>query len=146
MRCIVINTAGLVRLRDYVRSYTWVKRALQTTSDDRFVVVMMHHPVHSAAKGRFNLGEYLCFSHLLRSADVVFTGHDHIYMRRMPYIGLISVPRFRATKKELTAEKIIENEAVYAIVTVKQRTMKIRVYRMSDCSLVDEMVLSKDAL
>ncbi|MCQ2347128.1 MAG: metallophosphoesterase [Paludibacteraceae bacterium] len=146
MRVIAINTTGLQSLRDYTRVYTWLKRTMQTRQQGQFSVVIMHHPVYSVAKGRYNVFINLFFCRLLNRADIVFCGHDHTYARHLPYIELVSVERPHAIKSALAAEKVIENEPIYSLLSAKQDTLVVRSYLMRNDSLVDEVVLTKDSL
>ena len=73
MRLICIDTNPLVRLVDLMRTLTWLRQAMYT-ADGRFIVVMMHHPVLSAGKGRINPLIYSTFRHALGEADLVLAG------------------------------------------------------------------------
>ena len=52
VRFIVIDTNPLDRLVYLTRTVTWLRQAMNT-ADGRYTVVMMHHPVLPAGKGRF---------------------------------------------------------------------------------------------
>lgn len=81
LRLICIDTDGLQHLSDYTTVQTWLAKALYDAGD-RWTVVLMHHPVYAAGMGRFNLSIFNAFHLTLRSADLVFAGHDHCYARR----------------------------------------------------------------
>ena len=87
LRYIVIDSNPLVRLVYLTRTLTWLREAM-STAGDRYVVVMMHHPVLSVAKGRFNSLIYATFRHALSEVDLAVAGHDHSYMRRTPFVVL----------------------------------------------------------
>ena len=108
MRLIVIDTNPLARLVHFTRTLTWLCTLMQT-ADDRFVVVMMHHPVLSAGKGRFNPLIYACFRHALGQADLVIAGHDHSYMRRAPFVILNTAGNIKRQRNKLTAVIAVGN-------------------------------------
>lgn len=127
LRYIVLDTNGIHDLRDFTRVVTWLKSVIRfpySTAQSAvkpFTVVMMHHPVLSSAKGRFNLGVFTFFIRTLYGADVVFAGHDHNYARRMPFINLSSVTSQSRTPKNaffglLPWENAAEG-AFYALLT-----------------------------
>ena len=61
----------------------WLKKVLTERTDHPFLIVMMHHGVHSMASGRVNLTERLILGPLFRKCGVhlVLQGHDHVYAR-----------------------------------------------------------------
>ena len=56
----------------------WLKKVM-TASTSKFNVVVFHHPPYSS--GRHGSNEYMRWPFKEWGADVVFTGHDHIYER-----------------------------------------------------------------
>lgn len=122
LRYIVIDTNGIHDLRDFTRVVTWLKSVLQSAKG-KLTVVMMHHPVLSSAKGRFNPGVFTFFYRTLsRYADLVLAGHDHNYARRLPFVNLSSVTTRSRTPQDalwglIPFEKKAEG-AFYAILTV----------------------------
>ena len=142
LRMIVIDTNGLQRLSDFTRVNTWVRQSLHDAGD-RFTVVMMHHPVHSSAKGRQNLLIYITFARLLQEADVVFSGHDHTYARRMPFIGTNSARKFYRNKTKQNLESVCTGKQLYELVSVHGDTMSVRTYLMEDGALFDEIQITR---
>lgn len=129
LRYIVIDTNGIHDLRDFTRVVTWLKSVLRFTDSPArsavqpFTVVMMHHPVLSSARGRFNMGVFLFFYRTLRQhADLVLAGHDHNYARRLPFVNLSSVTtKSRPVQQPFFGLLPFENSAegaFYAILTV----------------------------
>lgn len=137
LRYIVIDTNGIHDLRDFTRVVTWLKSVLCFTDSpvhrftdsparsavQPFTVVMMHHPVLSSARGRFNMGVFLFFYRTLRlHADLVLAGHDHNYARRLPFVNLSSVTtKSRPVQQPFFGLLPFENSAegaFYAILTV----------------------------
>lgn len=119
LRFIVIDTNGLQRLSDYTIVNTWVRRAIRQ-ADNRFVVVMMHHPVFSAGVGRQNPLIWLTFRRVLQNADIVFAGHDHNYARRLPFIVTNSAKKFYLNKINPRDTRICSGRQLYNIVTLKR--------------------------
>ncbi len=80
-RLIFIDTQSLITLSDHTVMQSWVTRVLNE-SDDRWKIVVMHHPVHAAAAGGDNFFLYAALHLTLDKADLVFQGHDLTYARR----------------------------------------------------------------
>ena len=61
----------------------WLKERLTERTDRPFLIVMMHHGVHSMASGRVNLAERLVLGPLFKECGVhlILQGHDHVYAR-----------------------------------------------------------------
>ena len=68
VRLIAIDTNPLVRIVDLTRTMTWLQQTMNS-ADGRFIVVIMHHPVLSVAKGRANVTVYSAFRRILADAD-----------------------------------------------------------------------------
>ena len=98
LRVIALNTNGLQHLHDYTRVNAWMKKTIKDAGD-RFVIVIMHHPVHSSSVGRLNPAIATAFVRPLANADLVFAGHDHTYARRMPYVNTNSATKSYVPKK-----------------------------------------------
>ena len=138
LRFIVIDTNPLNRIVYLTRTLTWVQQAINTTGD-RHIIVMMHHPVLSAAKGRFNSLIYTFLRHPLGKTDLVISGHDHSYMRHMPFVVLNSAGKPKTPKqyKHLTIEEQTI-EPIYSILSFPtHQTPILRTYRISDGYMID---------
>ncbi|MCQ2342971.1 MAG: metallophosphoesterase [Paludibacteraceae bacterium] len=98
LRLIALDSNGLQRLSDYTIVLTWLKAAM-ADANGRFTIVIMHHPIYSSGKGRFNPLLWALFRPTLRHADCVFTGHDHGFLQREHFFTLNS-SRKVYTKKE----------------------------------------------
>lgn len=81
MRLVVLNTVSLLRFSDYTITQSWLSKVL-SEAGDKWKVVVMHHPVHSAAMDMENPLIFWFFHRTLKNADVVFAGHDHNFSRR----------------------------------------------------------------
>lgn len=141
-RLIVIDTNPLNHLVFLTRALTWLRQTM-STADDRFVVVMMHHPVLSAAKGRFNPGIYCAFRYALSQADLVLAGHDHNYMRRMPFVMLNTAGKTKSTRPSLKAD-VVDAAPVYGVLSVNDTTLTLTVHRFSDNTVIDSVHVHHD--
>ena len=149
LRIIAIDTNPLVRLVYLTRTLTWLRQAMYTAGD-RYVVVIMHHPVFSAAKGRFNSLIYATFRHALGEADLVIAGHDHSYMRRLPFVVLNTAGKVKPQNFHYKAD-VTDMEPTYAVLSIQRTTipnhpspMTLNVYRLSDGQLVDIIYVKHD--
>ena len=147
MRFIVIDTNPMGRLVNLTRTLTWL-RTLQKEAGDRYVVVMMHHPVLSAGKGRWNVLIYSLFRHALGQADLVIAGHDHSYMRRTPFVVLNTAGKPKEQQFLYTPD-YADTVPVYGVLKVDQSSichhqsqMEFRVYRLSDGEILDSLHVS----
>jgi len=137
LRFIVMDTPGLQSLSDYTITLTWLKGAMQTAGD-RFLIVMMHHPVYSPAKGRFNLMTWLFFHHVLNKADVVFAGHDHSYAVRGHFINTNSSRKVYHTKKGAAVDAAL-NSRLYEIVEIKADTLRVSTYSLDSLDYIQTL-------
>ena len=144
LRFIVIDTGGLQKLSDYTIVLTWLNRTLDS-SGHKFTVVMMHHPVYSGAVGRQNIGVKAVFHQALEQADVVFSGHDHNYTRRLPFIGTNSAEKFYLSTVNEKDERICSGERVYELITLTHDTLRIQTYLMESGLLYDNICVTHDA-
>ena len=140
VRFIVIDTNPLVRTMYLTRTLTWL-RTLQKEARDRFVVVMMHHPVLSVGKGRANTLIYSTFRHALGQADLVLAGHDHSYMRRSPFVVLNTAGSFKEQSYRYTPE-VTDSVPVYGVLKISN--LQFKVYRLSDGTLIDSLYVKHD--
>ena len=139
IRFIAIDTNPLDRLVYLTRTLTWY-RELQQEAGDRYIVVMMHHPVLSAGKGRANPIIFSAFRHALGEADLVLAGHDHSYMRRAPFVVLNTAGKLKQQRTHLRAE-VADTVPVYGLLSVpqSQSSMMFRVYSLADGALLDSL-------
>lgn len=155
LRFVAINTDGLQRLSDYTQVNFWVKQVLEN-AEGRFTVVMMHHPVYSSAKGRQNPLIWLFFTRALQRADVVFSGHDHNYMRRTVkhtagifrdinptvYIGTNASTKCYPNKESRRNECTSAGRGVYEYITVTPDTLHIETHFVDTGDLLDEISIA----
>jgi len=137
LRYIVMDTQGQNLLSDFTITLTWLKQAIQT-ADDRFIIVMMHHPVYSPAKGRFNLATWLTFHRVLQKADVVFAGHDHSYAVRGQYINTNSSRKVYHAKKGAAVNAVL-NSRLYEIVEIQADTLRVSTYSLDSLDYIQTL-------
>ena len=146
LRFICIDTNPLIRLVYLTRTLTWL-RQLMNTADDRYIVVMMHHPVLAIGKGRFNVLEYAAFRHALGDADLVISGHDHSYMRRTPFVVLNTVGKPKPQQCLFTPE-VTDTVPVYGVLKSQiinhKSQMELRIFNLENGKLIDSIYVNHD--
>lgn len=146
VRFIIIDTNPLVQLVDLTRTLTWLRQTMNTAGD-RFIVVMMHHPVLSVGKGRYNPVIYSAFRHALGDADLVIAGHDHSYMRRTPFVVLNAAGKPKPQQPVFEPE-VTDTVPVYGVlqlpITNHQSPMRFTVHRMNDGAQIDSLYVIHD--
>lgn len=147
VRFIVLDTNPLDRLVYLTRTLTWLRQAMYTAGD-RYIVVMMHHPVLSVAKGRFNSLIYAAFRHALGEADLVIAGHDHSYMRRAPFVVLNAAGHPKQQHTFYTPE-VTDTAPVYGVLKISNlksqiSNLQFNVYRLNDATLIDSLYVKHD--
>ena len=140
LRFIAIDTDALRRLRDMLRVQTWLKGAIKG-SGDRFVVVMMHHPVISTGAGRQNWLIRWVFRRVLLRADLVFAGHDHNYARRLPFVDTNSAKKFYLSKLNRRDTRVASGFQMYELLTITADTLRMRTYVTDLGELYDDVCI-----
>lgn len=160
VRFVMIDTDMLHYFSDYTRLNTWLKQVLQP--DNRWKIVIMHHPVYSAGMRRDNPFIYLATKWALENADIVFAGHDHNYQCLSPERGengLISEPVYMCTtssaksyipKCRVDADCLGNNHMFYEYIELSEHVMCIqtRIPNLADTMYVYDairMVRESDA-
>ncbi len=149
IRFITIDTTPLRHLVYLTRTLTWLRHAMNTAGE-RYIVVMMHHPVISAGKGRFNPLVYATFRRALGEADLVISGHDHSYMRHTPFVVLNSAGKVKKQRHNLNAA-VADTVPVYGVlkveksgINIKEPEMRFTVHRFSDGTVIDSLYVKHD--
>lgn len=138
MRIIVIDTNPLSHIVYLTRTLTWLREAMYSAGN-RAVIVMMHHPVLSAAKGRANVAIYSTFRYALSQADLVLAGHDHFYARRTPFVMLNTAGKAKKQKTKLHTD-VCDSVPVYGVLANK----RLIIHRMSDGIAIDTIYVKHD--
>ena len=156
LRLVALDTDGLQWISDYTQVVFWLKQTLRNAGD-KFTIVMMHHPVYSTAAGRSNPLMWLNFHGAMREADVVFSGHDHNYARRIVQYKArfwkkeqptIFIATNASTKKYPVKENgryecSFSGEAVYEYVQVTHNALHIYTYNLLSGELLDKVCIYK---
>lgn len=141
VRLIVLDTNPMVRLVNITRTLTWLRETMNTAGD-RYIVVLMHHPVLSPAKGRFNPHLYAAFRYALSQTDLVLAGHDHSYMRYGPFVVLNTAGKPKEQLFGFPADAT-EMAASYGVLQVGNG-LTFKVYRMEDGAIIDSLYVKHD--
>lgn len=146
VRLIAIDTNPLVRIVDLTRTMTWLRQTMNS-ADGRFIVVIMHHPVLSVAKGRANVTVYCAFRRILADADLVIAGHDHSYMRRAPFVVLNTSGKNKPQQYKYLPE-VTDTVPVYGVLhsplNIQHSTLRFTVHRLSDGTQIDSLYVNHD--
>ena len=145
LRFIIIDTNPLDRLVYLTRTLTWL-RTLMYSADNRYIVVMMHHPVLSAGKGRFNALIYAVFRHALGEADLVIAGHDHSYMRSRNFV-VLNTAGIQKQQRTLFEPDMTDSVPAYGVLRVEKSpisNLQFTVYRLDDGAVIDSLYVCHD--
>ncbi len=147
LRLIAIDTNPLVHLVHLTRTLTWLRETMNGAKG-RFVVVMMHHPVLPACKGRFNPLVYASFRRALGDADLVISGHDHSYMRRSSFVVVNAAGQPKEPGTGLQAD-VRDTVPVYGVMKVENlqssiSNLQFTVHRMDDGEVIDSLYVCHD--
>ena len=142
MRIIVLDTNPLRHLVYTTRTLTWLCETMQQ-AEGRYIVVLMHHPLLSVAKGRFNAHIYAAFRHQLGKADLVLAGHDHSYMRHGAFVVLNTAGKPKPQRTSLIAEAT-DTVPVYGVLSLNTplSTLHFTVHRLCDGAVIDSLYVS----
>lgn len=140
VRVIAINTNGLQFLHDFTRVNTWLKSVI-ADADDRFVVVIMHHPVFSSGMGRQNINIMLTFARALQNADLVFAGHDHTYARNLPFVNINSAEKFYLHKLSSRFTRVGAGMQVYEDVRIYGDTLHLQTRYINSGEVYDDVLI-----
>jgi hypothetical protein len=154
IRFIVMDTNPLVHVVYLTRTLTWLRETMNSAGD-RFIVVMMHHPVVAPGKGRANPLIYGAFRYALGQTDLVLAGHDHSYMRYRHFVVLNTAGKHKPQHLRITPD-VTDSVPVYGIIqcnglttqwsdsaVVLQRSgLKFTVHRLSDGTQIDSLYVT----
>lgn len=140
VRVIAINTNGLQHLHEFTRVNTWVKKTIRE-AENRFVIVIMHHPVHSCGVGRMNLAIATTFIRPLAKADLVFAGHDHNYARRLPFVNTNTATKFYLHSINNRYARVGAGLQWYEDLAVYGDTLRMRTRLLDTGEIYDEVLI-----
>ena len=140
LRLIAINTNGLQHIHEMTRVNTWLKKTIQTAGD-RFVMVIMHHPVHSCGAGRQNIHIAATFIRALDNVDIIFAGHDHNYSRRLPYVNTNSATKFYLHKLGKRDSRVASGVQLYEDIALYGDTLRMQTRLLDSGDIYDEVLI-----
>lgn len=145
IRFIVLDTNPLVHIVYLTRTLTWLRETMNTAGN-KYIIVMMHHPIVAPAKGRANPLIYGAFRFAFEEADLVLAGHDHSYMRYHHFVVINAAGKPKPQRMRVTPD-VTESEPVYGVITMDntpsaQSNLQFKVYRYSDAVLIDSLYVT----
>lgn len=156
MRIVVLDTDGLLRVPDFTRSEAWLHRVLSdTAATGLWKTVVMHHPTRSAGLGRDNPLIFAAFAKTLKKADIIISGHDHSYARRiinhrhgdkqqtLSYV-VSSSDKCYLPKLSDRDDRLLSAHPQYLRIRYDSTMVEVATYLVSDNTLYDKVVLSRD--
>lgn len=142
LRWICIDTQSLNHLVDYTRTLTNIRRGVKT-AEGRWTIVAMHHPLYSYAKGRQNWMIWLFLRWALDEADLVLSGHDHLYSRRGHYITTNASTKSYRLAEGVEADCVIVDRPVYERLTWTDSTLVVQTCALDNDELLDDLVIDR---
>lgn len=145
-RLVMLNTAAFTHFSDFTISQTWLKRALQE-ADDKWKIVVMHHPIYAAAVNSENMVLHAVLRHTLEDADIVFAGHDLNYARRGNnplYVVTSSSAEGFPPKCSFMDERIGSNRAFYEDVQVTADSLMLTTYLLKTGEVYDRVKIARE--
>ena len=145
-RFIVLDTDALNVFSDFTVMQTWLEKVLKERKNV-WKIVVMHHPVYSAGKNRSNALIRIAFRRALQSADLVFCGHDHNYMRRMEgggkpvYILTNSSEKYYTPKDEIKADSHASNMRFFESVKIYPDSIRVDTWNAESDSVFDSALV-----
>ena len=160
LRLIVLDTDALQRLSDYTVLRTWLTHVLRYDSkqfnqtdrvNDRWNIVLMHHPIFSSGMGRDNPFIAWALRYVLQDADLVIAGHDHNYARHRhrelapAYVILSSSAKSYLPKCSPIEERLGSNHAFFSRIIVAEDTMTMSTYMVDTVPVIyDELTFVRE--
>lgn len=157
-RYISLDSNGIQSIPSALEQRKWLKSVLENTHQ-RWVVVMMHHPIYSTSRGRDYFYLRALFKPLFDqyNVDLVLEGHDHAYGRaaHIPnarfkdkqgavYVGTHASPKLYDTGFSEKMDKLATNTQMYQLLDVSNDSIRFRAYT-ADSTYFDGFTIHKDA-
>ena len=156
-RFISIDSNGIQSLPSALEQRKWLKSVLENTRQ-KWIVVVMHHPLYSTSRGR----DYFYLRTLFKSlfekynVDLVLSGHDHSYGRatHIPnaeqqnkqgpvYLVTHASPKVYDLKFSDQMDKLASNTAMYQLFDVSKDSIQFGAYT-ADGTNFDGFTIRKD--
>lgn len=149
IRFVGIDTYGLNSWKDYKHLRAWLRVTFRH-AEGRYLVVLMHQPVHSCAKGRQNLLIRFALADLLDCADLVLAGHDHSYSRQIPYVVTNAADKYYPQASSMRAEMNIAECQVYQVLSYPAAcpscevdSLTLETYSLKTGELLDKVAIHR---
>jgi hypothetical protein len=156
-RYISLDSNGIQTIPSALEQRSWLKEVLQNTHQ-RWIVIMMHHPIYSTSRGR----DYFYLRSLLKplfdryNVDLVLEGHDHAYGRAIHipnsgsgdkqgavYVVTHASPKLYDIGFSAKMDKLATNTQMYQLIDVSNDSIRYRAYT-TDGALFDGFTIHKD--
>ncbi len=157
-RYISLDSNGIQSIPSALEQRNWLKFVLENTHQ-RWIVIMMHHPIYSTSRGRDYFYLRALFKPLFDqyNVDLVLEGHDHAYGRaihiansKFPdqqgavYVVSHASPKLYDIGFSSKMDKLATNTQMYQLVDVSNDSIRYRAYT-SDGTPFDGFTIHKDA-
>ena len=157
-RYISLDSNGIQSIPSALEQRSWLKSVLENTHQ-RWIVVMMHHPIYSTSRGRDYFYLRALFKPLFDqyNVDLVLEGHDHAYGRaaHIPnskfkdkqgavYVGTHASPKLYDTGFSKKMDKLATNTQMYQLLDVSNDSIRFRAYTANG-TYFDGFTIHKDA-
>jgi len=157
-RFISMDSNGIQSIPSAIEQRSWLKKVLQNTHQ-RWIVVMMHHPIYSTSRGRDYFYLRALFKPLFDEygVDLVLVGHDHAYGRaaHIPnarfknkqgavYVGSHASSKLYDTGFSDKMDKLATNTMMYQLLDVSNDSIRFRAFT-GDSIFYDGFTIHKDA-
>jgi hypothetical protein len=141
-RFISLDTNGIQSLPSALEQRKWLKSVLENTHQ-RWIVIMMHHPVYSTSRGRDYFYLRALFKPLFDqyNVDLVLAGHDHSYGRAVHipngdfkdkqgavYVVTHASPKLYDINFSEKMDKLATNTQMYQLIDVSHDSIKYRAF------------------
>lgn len=157
-RYISLDSNGIQSIPSAFEQRSWLKSVLENTHQ-RWIVVMLHHPIYSTSRGRDYFYLRALFKPLFDqyNVDLVLEGHDHAYGRaaHIPnskfkdkqgavYVGTHASPKLYDTGFSNKMDKLATNTQMYQLLDVSNDSIRFRAYTANG-TYFDGFTIHKDA-
>ena len=157
-RYISLDSNGIQTIPSALEQRKWLKKVLENTHQ-RWIVVMMHHPIYSTSRGRDYFYLRALFKPLFDqyNVDLVLEGHDHAYGRAVHipndeskekqgavYVVTHASPKLYDIGFSSKMDKLATNTQMYQLIDVSNDSIRYRAYT-GEGNYFDGFTMHKDA-
>jgi len=156
-RIISLDSNGIQTIPSALEQRKWLKSVLETTHQ-KWIIVIMHHPLYSTSRGRDYFYLRILFKSLFDqyNVDLVLAGHDHAYGRAIHipdgefknkqgavYVVTHASPKVYDLGFSVNMDKLASNTQMYQLMDVSNDSLKFSAYTF-DGTLFDGFTIHKD--